>query len=326
MNLNNRVFVVLALTTIGGAAVRFVQPRRAAAPRDYEHIGEAYEPRCTYSASTSRCKGDPIDFDFEKDADSASLAQWANAIAFSDSSDAGVRVPASTSGPGVPAQIFSIRSVADARSMRLDAPRQRPVVIARIVANPEGETDTKYHIGRGYTDSKGFANTFFIAVSPYKVKLDGNKESREIGRWRLYGIRTVKNKAGKQIRFVSKPLQNGSFRWCNHPHPDSLQYYGAQFQTCPVAKSMLAVETQLRTKGILGNASLLSLLVGTRFTANTRAKVTAEDVNILLERVFPDKAKNITDEQKLTIKTALNEFDSAPAWVSCGVGCCTAEF
>ena len=163
-------------------------------------------------------------------------------------------------------------------------------------------------------------------VSPYKVKVDAVKDevSREIGKWSLYGVQTSEGVS----KFVEIGVR-GSFRFCRYSHKAQERYDGAYFQTCASKHRIFAIERKIDVNGArkdLRGLSVISWLLsqsGTTGLLTSKFSSTASWLAASLD--FLEVKAKIDASDRVALVEALNQLSDAPAWVTCGVGCCSAD-
>ena len=230
---------------------------------------------------------------------------------------------------------------------KINAWNPNMIVVARISADSTGPTDARYNIGMqpGYTMSK----YFYMAVREYDISDVTEKlSSRKVSMWSTYGIATPNGSTEPQLVLLAQ----GVFRWCAMEHWTADDESYAEFINCEAARAIQLLETP-PVHTILKGRSLLKTFVAeidsvtragtdtverTRKNSVARRSVSATQARVSLSPAILTLYTRAVGTAEGTLGFALGaesvaqlfQFVSkldlgAPAWVTCGGGCCIAE-
>ena len=213
------------------------------------------------------------------------------------------------------------------------------VVVARITANPNHQTDARYNIGMqpGYTMSK----YFYMAVREYDDSDESEKyESRKVSMWSTYGLATPSGTTTPQLVLLAQ----GVFRWCamDHTTPDDASY--AEFVPCKPAHLIQELETPpvhtlLRGRSLLKTfVAELDSVINAGSESLTRRREPTTQARVALSPAVMEQYVRSVGTAEGTLGFALGAESVAqlfailksrdpdyPAWMTCGAGCCIAE-
>jgi hypothetical protein len=183
-------------------------------------------------------------------------------------------------------------------------------VVAILTVDPTGPTDALFGIGGAATAD--FQNRFFLVSSKFSPTVDSTDGvSRRIGKWMIFGI----TKEGK----LKKLPKEGSFRWCATGHDPADYPTGANFVRCPDDADLAKIAKRPEVRQELNGRLLLSAVTA-------RVQATGEkNVRDALQAGRLLVGVSFTESETQTIEKALRDTYDAPAWLTCGVGCCVAE-
>lgn len=276
----------------------------------YENIG-AGDPEnpCRFNMDTARCPNDVSKFQWLfKFIQKKQLGGRFDAIPWGTSSPVYKRKPAS----GTDSAQLSIAPIRDARRMFLkDNNRWLDVaVVAVLTVAQNSPEDALFGIGGSATEN--YQNRFFLVTSRFSPTVDSKDSvSRRIGKWMIFGT----TKDGK----LRKLPKEGAFRWCAKGHAPDDYPTGASFSTCPTDVAMAAIAERADVKNALNGQLLLSAISERLRAADERSVLQALTTGRLVQGVMFS-----TNEVDTMLKAYRDTFD-APAWLTCGVGCCVAE-
>ena len=231
------------------------------------------------------------------------------------------RFPAS---PGVPQSgpTFQIQSISKADKISLRKMAKGGYVLAKIIANPLGPEDDRYGIGSENTTSAGVSSPeFFIIAKDFDVSDDTPYEmGRKVATWEIWGI------AGKAAdrKLVLVGRRTGHVRYCGPAHPTSYKERTAKFLKCTTVD---------RLYGLRSDVSLTARLLG--IPEKDMASIGPEDRRVSLDRIIEairtvaggSGSPSIFGPELLRIRALRDEINDPanPAWMACGLGCCTAD-
>ena len=198
------------------------------------------------------------------------------------------------------------------------------LVIGRINTDPNGGDDPMYKIGR--TKTANWDTSFFVVLDSIKISffeaalsvVGGSSVS--LGNYSIYGI----NSAGQLSR-----VMQGKLKWCTHSHKRPLSGDSASFAGCKAAAKWQLYDANIRSdsrlnlpeystlKSALQDRSIHDLL---RAAASSGHNVVEQQLKVTatVKALFSTKEAKEIDQMLL-------EDLTAPAWITCGTGCCTLE-
>lgn len=187
----------------------------------------------------------------------------------------------------------------------------RGLVVARITGDADGPDDAIYGIGASRT--KGWQDDFFLVIEDVQLPQPpvGEKpESYRVARWNLVGI-----DANRKLGVVSY----GTTRFCKRMHSDADRKRASRFISCSLMTLLsqaVAGDTALSRIGVDRLLDSLRLLPPV-------AAATSDSGEFL--RRTADAGIRAKVDAMMVIRRVLREEATDPAWVVCGIGCCTAE-
>ncbi|MCC6241459.1 MAG: hypothetical protein IT353_01405 [Gemmatimonadaceae bacterium] len=314
------------------ALVATCSPMRALSAQhlvsNYEKIGDAASGwtkfECQPFGTTvmfvfgGRCAGDPrtrlatIGHD-----DEALIARLYKADSWEGVSDTVRRAPAS---PGGSAPHFRVAATKSPHRMKLRKLNADGMIVAKLHADPMGPKDKRYGIG-GFSDDLAqlLDTVFFIAIGGYdELNLDESTDSsRRVSQWYVYGV----DKSTPGQRKLVRVGNTGSLRWCRHPHDQPKRDSAATFVNCQVSK-----DAQRLLSDKMALTALMALAGGQWAAAKPPRSVSGL---LALVRSIPPQLQpaNPFNRESAAAFGRVRLFDPslAPVWLTCGVGCCTAD-
>ncbi len=317
MNMSG-IGLIAAATAVAAGITHLALPQPG---HDFSKIGQANGQAC--NGSTVKCAGElrkPLtDATFNKE----SLVKGLLDIRWEQPSYPTRRPRADQAGDISTWPIFTIQSVPLAQNVKLVGNNVHGYVLARIIADPSGAEDDRYGISKATAQAAGVKDgIFFVVVNRVDVSdTQIEKSSRKLARWEVWGVSGVVG-ARKLVRVGTK---DGYFRYCGPAHPNSYENRTARFLSCETVESLYA----LRLKKSLA-ANLLGISPA-QFTA-----ISPEDPRVSLDRLIAAvrstannavRLRAFLPNEQIEIKRLAQAIDDPanPAWMACGVGCCTAE-
>lgn len=201
-----------------------------------------------------------------------------------------------------------VSAIADAHRIDMSGIGAHGLIIARIrIEQDKGLPDKRYGITkRPASGGPEFERDFYLAIFNHTPNGDVQMGGKAVASWQVLGI----TKQGKQLVAIGT---SGKFRDCVEPHPPVP--LTASFRTC-VFHNLLAkaaANASLKATGVKSITVFEGLhqLVAKGPTAR-------DEIARALAGLLPESE----------IRQILDEISGelAPAWMSCGLGCCTAEF
>ncbi len=292
--------------------------------------GAKLQSNCTFDAETTRCSG-YSSLRFSDVTNGIDAAKFVATIA----GDAYWNTPKldnvrETSDANLPAR-FDLRVIKDAGDMQFSDLGAGVVVMARIdVRAPGGGKDKRYKIGR--KQNQDWGPTFYLVVDGYdQSATDGANGGIARSTWRVYGIEKAVD--GNPAKLVWVPGSIGKFRFCDKQHAPGQRLDGARFQSCPGADASGSVENSPVFAKALGtrNESLLTAIEGVNAGKKSLLAFGNSDVEVALRTILASTASGaeisaaVTPSLVASIKKWFGEEPNAPAWMTCGIGCCVAD-
>lgn len=316
-------FLLYCIAALWAATAPATAQAQPSPPDPYPGIGTGPAASCLFDFNNHlrKCEGFPSQA-FGSGADQTLLGGFAGTRVWNARDFSADR--ATVSGPPKPMVLSGhIRS----DRLALNTLTKWGLLIARITANPDSLEERRYGIGGPLTAGRNLRNQFFVVIAPYAEKVDpvGDAESREISTWRLYG----RAKNGGALVDIGK---TGKLRWCKNSHADSVRKRGVQFISCANAHRMAQFERKLQSHPAFRNSPVYSALrtaLDTEFllpalqslaSRDKQAKPTAAwlgTTGILGALLNPSERDEIVQ--------IMDESAVAPAWITCGIGCCSIE-
>ncbi len=292
--------------------------------------GAKLQANCTFDAETTRCSSySSLTFsDVTNGVDAAKfIATIAGDTYWNTPKLDNVR---ETSDQNLPAR-FDLRVIKDAGYIQFSDLGAGVVVMARIdVRAPGGGKDKRYKIGRKQNEDWG--PTFYLVVDGYdKSATDGDNGGMARSTWRVYGIQ--KAVGGNPAKLVWVPGSIGKFRFCNLQHAPGQRLDGARFQSCPDADASASVENSpVFAKALQArNESLLTAIERVNAGKISLLKFGDRDMEAALRTILASTASEaeisgaVTPSLVASIKKWFADEPEAPAWMTCGIGCCVAD-
>lgn len=213
-----------------------------------------------------------------------------------------------SNGPGDKWPEHRVSAVADAQRVDVTRIGTHGLIIARIrIEQDKGLADKRYGITtRPATGGPEFERDFYLAIFDYKANGGVDMGGIAIATWKILGV----TKQNKRLVAIGP---SGTFRDCTEPHPPIP--VTASFRSC-VFHDLLA---KAATSASLTSPGLKSATVFEQLhTLASKGPSARGEFAGALAGLLPDSE----------IKRLLDEISGelAPAWMSCGLGCCTAEF
>jgi hypothetical protein len=312
----------------------FARPAAAPAPPDYIDVINAAKPAipCTLTGPEPlRCNGypNPELWAYRTHPDSAKkLAAWAKTRVFVK------RKPGAFRKPTQSLQVAQINDVEKfwLRTLEGAPARRLPQVmfVASLSARMNQPPDDDYGAGKN-KDGIPFFREFYIVIDGYTSDPAGDyvRNSYKAGTFSVYGIGTFQGDDGPEDRLVLVGTEHRKFRICAAMHSPTVRNEGAQFKSCDAA-------TQLSDL-LKVNAPLASALAGrslyqavapidrarigvTSAEAPVREKALTEALDAFIQRHHLN-----AQVLRQPLLTMLLDESTDPAWMPCGVGCCTAD-
>lgn len=271
----------------------------------------------------SRCAGlPPAEF-----GDTPIIREWVSTLGWTN----GIMQLRRIRGDSDRRKPMRISAIADADRIALAGLQNRSIVVARISGDPETDEDVEYGIGGENTRGRNLQSDFYFVVQPFDAPTVVRKlkaiSQVTIAKWTLYGLTRDKQ--------ALIPVDSGELKFCRHDHypDDNSRAAASDFLRCRDAARFLKAEHALLHDDRLSDpthsdlraaltASSLSEIIrvvkpGTALPASTTAAVRAQrnSLNQLLG------ASETAALQRRLFEAA--EF--APAWITCGLGCCSID-
>jgi len=300
-------------------------------------VGDSEPLPCILNSNSSLCRGFRLE-GFDNRNTAYTHADWVakelnrsgQLHAWRRPSAPTLRTPAQGSDPQ---PTFTIRIVKSSEKIRLrdmGGVSPKELLIARIDVAPGSKIDTRYGIG----DMPGMDTSFYLAVRNFTYKSgdtpDPVRQSYKVAEWKIFGIK--KGTAGQRDALV-RVGNTGVLRWCEMTHQRNDRKGGARFMTCPNA----ALVSDIATDSMLANALAArtestgqALLSAIDFEAKGPKTQTA--IQAALNRIlYPGNAAEILtrgpliQEWSQRLAKIYADEPGSPAWLTCGIGCCTAD-
>jgi hypothetical protein len=198
-----------------------------------------------------------------------------------------------------------------------------PIVMAKIHASGDvGAWEARYNIKIAPSTSRDY----FLVFDPWPTGVTEEKDEVLVTAWHLYGI----NLAQGSTKATVFEASSGTYRICTMTHDSYERLDGARFMTCRQANRL----SRLRSNAMVSSAlkqrgQSLFQAVG----AENAAPSDTVELQRLLKSLLdsrPTAGGAKVSSQTLTawtrdIAETLVDDPNAPAWMTCGVGCCTAD-
>jgi hypothetical protein len=258
---------------------------------------------CTFDDSASKCEGYPP-ASFSEPANWPTIVTWLRRVRTMPTAPISRR-PAN---PGADATLAA-EVVINPERVALRNLTQRGLVLARLIGNADGVLDDFYRIGEPTT--AGMTDTFYVVFEGYSGPPTNAPTARsyKIGTWRLYGI----SNSGTLI----DTRRTGKLRWCHMNHPDSDRYLGSRFAFCDRVPDLTRIEAMATLSPQLAGKTLLETL-RLRTSLNYFSPLTLDSLSTF--------RLALNDDDLETVWRASAEEYFAPAWITCGIGCCSVDY
>ena len=306
-------------------------PMTAAADPTYDDVMSDAKPQmpCTFDEQTSKCHGFPRGDLWEKrnePANAKALAEWARSLTFVKKKSAVYRPPK---------QALEIAQIDDIETLWLrnlgDVAKPRQAVfVAQISADLSQAPDADY--GTGKTNFPVYRE-FYIVIDEYiPDKTKYKHDSYKAGTFSIYGVGTFQGSSGPETRLVQVGKLKGKFRICGQKHSDEVKKQGAQFLSCAAQmKQSVLLKDNPSLANALGNRSLhdaisrLDSLPSRRDLLSANAAIRRKAFQAGLDLFLPPARLDAKSALASTLLKLLMDTSDSPAWMPCGVGCCTAD-
>ena len=226
---------------------------------------------------------------------------------------------------------FKIRAIEKGENVLLAGLSQYGFVFAHIDADPDGPQDKRYGIGLPQKGMPQYqlGRDFYIVVDSFKLPVPSRwskPNNVKFARWRVFGV-----DIGNNNRFVQVG-NTGSFRFCYPAHSEQETMEGSFFVSCKLYTRLDNVQKQLRNKSkIPASFSLLGLLQA--FYAQQGAQIqlgVSKSSRTILIDTYISRMLPLLDAAEIgqvveVYNTIIEDAPDAPAWMTCGVGCCIAD-
>ncbi len=213
--------------------------------------------------------------------------------------------------------VHTIQSMPNPQKIKLSGMSAYGLVVARIIADPTGAVDSRYGIGGLVSlTPNDFSSTFYMVVKDYKPQEEITADSsRPVATWSMYHVRGPKG-----ARRLVKVGNSGSFRWCRHTHMKEREASAAQFITCTISAELdlLRADASFMSFASTANDALQSRPDG------KAATIPLDRLLTFVKSVPAEKIPEAFRPRILVLRRKLESGEN-PAWVTCGVGCCTAD-
>ncbi len=321
-------------------------------PTGFGEADHATKAECTFDlAPATKCKG-YYPLDFADPANAAQLAAWADPLSkentnWYDLKDAAgsARFVERILDDEPPTLLkkrpkFGLSVISDSRQVPLAKFPTTPggLILGQFEVKKNQELDMRYGISHART--KDYVNRkFFIVIDGWNPEQRERNKGFTFATWRVYGI--LKGQGNDPDRFVRVGSNAGAFRWCTMPHDAADQGTGVRFLSCIGASTVQAVSMDTAVKTILAARPVQqgkSLIDAIEYELNLQKaqpyRVTTEQLSsILKERIFaklptdgPSSFPKLFTADIMTTLAGALDLPENPAWLACGIGCCTADW
>jgi hypothetical protein len=272
---------------------------------------------------TSRCAGvPPNNWSFRNAKDSLNLGRWIQ----NDLSKYWNKEPAFTARTprsGSLKPFLALAVLADASKVKLNGLGNQQIVMARIRARDVGGAiDDRY--GISYTPD--MTEFFYIVFNGWQQgptqELPRRVRSADylIGSWTVYGVRKHAD-----ATYAVVAGESGTFGLCVHPHDAADKKDGARFTSCIGAEQTYQMQRNDVVRDALQGRPLFQALA----EASKPKLLNAISIDTAFQRLV-GPAHSVAKPPFKTflaqIRSILADEPNAPAWMTCGGGCCTADF
>lgn len=209
--------------------------------------------------------------------------------------------------------MHTIQSMPNPKKIQLSSMSKHGLVVARIIADPTGPVDARYGIGGMVSAGvEQLSSTFYLVVKNYNPadEKEGSS-SRRVADWSIYHVQGEAKK-----RRLKRVGSQGSFYWCRHAHETAQTQRAAQFMTCEGYTEL----ENMQKEGFFAKA----LASSPASLATDADKVRQLPIDQLIRFVRSMPAAG-ADSARIVRAQRLLDSEKSPAWVTCGVGCCTAD-
>ena len=265
-------------------------------------IGKPQGPACGVG-SAPKCIGEST-YDFSNVGSHTEIIRWFEGISASDWS-APTTTPRKRKGLFGRKATLTVRSLRDLPSVNFQRLTGRTsMLVARLEIRPDGPNDYLYKLGKSHT--KGQKGQFFVVVDQAVPAAPPTQfDGYAFARWRIFGITA----AGEL-----KEVDSGRLRGCQYVHSSMSHSKHATFTTCQRAKQLDAFAEKTNVAGVLNGRPIIPTILEKAREAGVSPRKAS-----FLRTLFPGS----TDAEIRLIVQVLVDLESAPAWMACGVGCCT---
>lgn len=290
-------------------------------------IGVGTAPICAFSMGSGKCIG-YSELDFTVPTNAKALADFIDGIKNSQWNKAKERNKRKTNDPSQFGEV-DIRVIEDSKHVQLKDLARGGVVMARLDVRSMPAEEARYGITKEHV--KTYGKQFYIVVDLVQdnpsVPTNGGLP---LGRWRIYGVTKATPHRLEQVG-----TKEGINRYCLDAHTPQQQLDGARFQTCPGASYLAGIERiKVISRALKDRESLLSAIERVNTEVDKERKplhqFTSQDVKLALEAIVGPGATSelesaLTGDDIEKIRKILEDFPTDPAWMTCGIGCCTAD-
>ncbi|MEP6765675.1 MAG: hypothetical protein ABJB66_15270 [Gemmatimonadaceae bacterium] len=310
----------------------------------YVHAGNPVPPECIPGPTDKYCDSYPTqDITNPNAQNDQYIAEYLKNLRWGADTIDFVRKPAD---PQKQAPTFRIASSLNAQHRnfaKVVAGATYGFAFAQIEADPKGSKDSMYGIGEL---AGSWDNHFYLVQKNFDISfwkhlgLTLNRSSAPAGSWVVIGIEYIGKE--KHARLVGK--KTGTFRVCRHTHSDRTRAVGAYFINCEQQENAMEIQHSLNSPKARG-VSVAGIAQVNVFAAISKAirikklktdssggvvwaqnstnnkNVSAEAVSEALGSIF----FQLSAKQKQHLLDIVGGYELSPAWMTCGIGCCTAE-
>jgi len=273
------------------------------------------------AGATVRCKGiapSGVSFAATSKAERQDLDDWLKRLKTNGWTEGRIEFERKKQNPNdeKPKTMLRVAMLEDAAKVKLNELGNRSILMGRIRAiRANAAKDFLYGI-----DKEGSVDGTYYMVYEGWTGATAGPSDWTIGRYSLYGMNP--SSSGKPTPYVAR---SGTMRLCKMNHSDDEKKYGPSFMTCPGADRAKRIQNDSAVAKALAGRSLLDFLRDRVATRDSTAVEKSLRELLGLKMIAMDPASAALGTWSAALSVLLQNEESAPAWMTCGIGCCTAD-
>jgi len=232
----------------------------------------------------------------------------------------------------------TIRAIGDAKGMPLkdlNLLGDYGLVVARMDVEQGSDVEEKY----GLVYSVDYEPTFYVVLNGFKSTNPTIERGTEISKYSLYRIKKADGTTRARLELFRPPA---AFRWCTMTHGRQQRFQGSRFSTCLSAEEAIGADSYSEVNRAVdlmypgksyAFVDILPKLIARKkwaasFTAQQKTESAIDDFIARSPKEVRSTLSNaLKKPETISVLAKFADDESiSTLWMTCGVGCCTAEF